>query len=196
VRRDCSCARYPLPTRLKTLALRTSVRIYRNAGRNASVAVASAVIPAVIAFPWTRAWRARRLRYFSSRQINFHRGTPCLSTKAAGRTIENLAGGFVVADFSFHGAACATLPCFRCPRGRRARLFVHLGLQRPPRYPPISTLSPAAIPPSRAGVCKRVHARLCTCLYVSTSTYMHVYATAYIHMYVPIYMQCRYTPPP
>jgi len=72
---------------------------------------------------------------------------PCLSTKAAGRTIEKLAGGFVVADFSFHGAACAKLPCFRCPRGRRARLFVHLGLQQPPRYPPIAILSPAAIPP-------------------------------------------------
>lgn len=159
----------------------------------------------------TRPWS--RLRYFPSRQINFHRDTPpspsaspprAARAKAAGRTIENLARGRT--RISRFTAPPMPTPCFRCPRGRRHVYLSTSVSARLPRYPTYPTAIYRPPPPQRDGAypCVRVpRMRACTCVCTCADActrgriYVLCIHTRMLCTYVRLSIcTWRYTPPP
>lgn len=207
---ECFCTRYSLAIRLKSLPLYERAHLYESkcahtATRVAATAVTSAVMPVVSrserrSISMTRPWRAPPPVLFVPTD-QFPSRYPCLSTKAAGRTIENLAGGSTrISRFTARRRQrTGDAAVFSVSPRTSARPFVHFGLQRPPRYPPIHPF-PRAATRARLCVATCAHARatdmqyayavwcgmcvMCGVVCVCVSTYMYVCMCTYVRLYL------------
>lgn len=178
-------ARYSLAIRLKSLPLYERacalIQIERVHERRYTIAT---LMPGSATYFHDET--VRRLRYFPSRQINFHRDIPVPASRRrpAGWTIENLARGCTRISRFMAPPASATPPCFRCPRGRR-----HVCLSTS-----VSTASEISRPrpfPSGHPRISYDRARVCVCVRVREYARAHVcifVCMCCVHMYISIYM--------
>lgn len=181
-------ARYSLAIRLKSLPLYERALLYKS--KCAHEHEPPRVYKSATLMPGSATYfhdeTVCRLRYFSSRQINFHRDipAPAFRRRPAGRTIENLARGCTrISRFTAPPTPSATSPCFRCPRGRRhvcLSTSVSTASEIADPRPPFPQLS-EAIPHDR--VYEYVGHTRKRDQYTYTYAYMCILCT-YVHLYL------------